>query len=124
MEKEKFYIQSIIPDTLRNGTRDNINKNPDILGFILGAIDSGFSVSFSRDRMMPIAKKGKVQVYLNWKDWQHSDDLSLIIFKGKNKQKEFLYGRDHFLFDNVSTNRGSFFTVEINGYNHFICTFY
>lgn len=118
MLAEKFCIQSIISDTLRNGLRDDLNRNPDILGFILGAIDNGFQVKLNGFR--PTAKKGKVQIFLQEK--RDEDGLKVIIFKGKEKQGEFDYNYDGFMWVNVNADKGRF-NVEIQGRNSFICSF-
>lgn len=117
MKNTEVSITSLIKETLRNGTRDNINKSADILSFILGAIDCGFSVKLNG--YMPYAKYGKIEVYLKWK--RDIDELVIVIFKGKEKQCEFDYGFNQFMWVNSEVNNGRFNT-ETNGRLQFICS--
>lgn len=117
MTTEKLAIQSIIWETLRNGTRDNINSHEDILGFILGALDCGFTVKLSG--YMPYAKYGKIEVRMIRN--RDTDNLKLIIFKGQEKQVEFDYSNSGFRWMNAEVNRGRF-NVEIKDRLQFICS--
>lgn len=113
----EFSIHSFVKETLRNGTKDNINKNQDILSFILGAIDCGFSVKLNS--YMPFAKYGKIEVLLKWK--RDVDELMIVVFKGKEKQGEFEYGYNDFMWVNAEINKGRF-NIERNGRLEFICS--
>jgi hypothetical protein len=108
-----FYIQSLFYDTLTNGFRDDINKNTEILGFILGAIETGFSVNKTGAIR---AKKSKVEIYLRNK--RDTNELYVVIFKGKEKQLEIPYDTESFLWDKVTIRKGRL-TIEKHG---FICS--
>lgn len=112
METENFYIQSLFFDTITNGMRDDINKNPERLGFILGALCCDFKVSL-RGRM---AKYGKIEIYL--RENREDNGLNISIFKGKEKQCEMPYNLSGFLWDKVKIFKGRF---NIEGFG-FICS--
>ena len=117
MQVTDFSIHSIISEILRNGTKDNINKNTDVLSFILGALDCGFSVKFNG--YLPHAKYSKIEVFLKWE--RDNDNLNIVIFKGKEKQGEFKYGYGNFLWLYSSVTKGRFCT-KIEGHKQFICS--
>jgi hypothetical protein len=114
MTTTNFQFTALVTDLFRNGTRDNINTNSEILGFIVGAIDNGFTVKMNG--YMPMAQKGRVQIFLRFE--KSSNDLSLVIFKGKEKQAEYPYAIEGFLWVDVNATKG---TLHLN--NKFICTF-
>lgn len=119
MGPETFYIQSIFFDTLRNGFIADINNNPETLGFILGAIDNGFTVK--KDGCI-IAKKGKIEVYLK-KDRDNVEILHVVIFKGKEKQAEMRYQHKiGFMWDKTKLEKGRFYLEDVNGRYGFICS--
>jgi len=100
MSTETFYIQSHFYTTLKNGFRDDINSNPEILGFILGAIDNGFSVK------MPgaiIAKYGKVEIYC----WRSGEKV--VCFLGREKKFEMTLGKGGFMWDDIEIKKGYLF---------------
>lgn len=110
-------ISHLVTEIFRNGTADNINTNFEIVGFILGAIDNGFSVKLSG--FMPIAKRGKVEIILRFN--RDDNGLNMVVFKGKEKQAEFGYkiNDNGFLWMNVDNeNRSSFTHNKI-----FICSY-
>ena len=112
------HIASHFSDIFRNGTRDNINKNPEIIGFIIGALDNGFTVKFNG--YMPIAKKGKVEIILRFN--RDDDGLNIIIFKGREKQYEAIYEINGFMWVNVTADKGRL-VINENYRNTFICSF-
>jgi len=114
MNTETFNFSHIVTDIFRNGTINNIKANPELLGFIVGAIDNGFTVK--SNGFMPMAQKGKVQIILRFD--RDSNDLNLVIFKGKEKQGEFSYGLSGFLWMNVDVSKGTFHHKNI-----LICSF-
>lgn len=114
MNTKQINISSLVSDIFRNGTRDSINDNPEILGFIIGAIDNGFSVKLNG--YMPIAKKGKVEIILRFN--MDDNNLNMVIFKGKDKLSEFEYGYGAFMWVDVDAEKGRFFHND-----KLICTF-
>lgn len=97
---QDFHIQSLFYHTLTNGFRDDINENPEILGFILGAIDNNFSVK------MPgciIAKYGSIDLMC-----YRSGDKVIAWFK-KVKMFEMGLGINGFTWDKVEIRRGNFY---------------
>ncbi len=101
MTTTKFYIQSLFYDTLTNGFRDDINNNTERLGFILGAIDCGFSICKTPALR---AKKGLVTIYLRSK--RDSNGLAVTIFKKDEKQGDFEYSIDGFLWVKIKLQKG------------------
>lgn len=119
MTKEKFHIQSIFYDTLTNGFRDDINSNPERLGFILGAIDSGFSV---HKKYCLRAKYGSIEIYLRTK--RDSNELTVAIFKKNELQTEMDYSSSGFMWDKIKIERGRLM-IEMKDkpeYYEFICS--
>lgn len=112
MTEEKFYIQSIFYDILTNGFRDDINNNPERLGFILGAVDNGFSISNQGRK----AKYGKIEIFLRLK--RDTDNLMVSVFKGSEKQCEMDYSKDGFMWYKTEIKKGRLF-IEGHG---FICS--
>jgi len=65
---------------------------------------------------MPMAQKGRVQIFIRFE--RESNGLNLVIFKGKEKQAEYPYSINGFLWVDVDATKGSF---HLN--NKLICTF-
>src|SRR4051812_37390084 len=95
-------IQAHFFDTLTNGFRDDLNANPERLGFILGAIDSGWSVSKVG---VVRAKRGKAEIFLQ-ADREDDKKLHVTIFKGKERVKQLEYSREGFQWVKVHTLKG------------------
>jgi hypothetical protein len=110
-------ISSIIKESLRSGTLNSFNSNEDVLSFILGAIDCGFSIKLNG--YMPTAKYGKIEVFARFK--RDEDNLTIVIFKGKEKQGQFDYGYNEFLWNYAEVIKGRF-NIKIDNQKQFICS--
>lgn len=119
MNNDKFFIQSIFLDTLTNGFRDEINSNPERLGFVLGAIDCGFAVNKTGALR---AKKGAIEIYLG--QIRDTGKLRITIFKKQEKIIEFEYSSDSFLWDKVKIEKGRLLMERKDNPNRyeFICS--
>lgn len=104
-----FKLSHIVTDIFRNGTSDNISRNPEILGFVIGAIDNGFNVSLNG--FMPKAKRGKVEVFLRFN--RDDNNLNLVIFNGKEKVASFSYGTGGFVWMDADVYKGNFYHNKI-----------
>lgn len=100
MSNQPFYIQSLFFDIITNGFKDTINAQPELLGFILGAIDNKFTI-YKPGSLC--AKYGKIQVYC------FTESLEVTIFVGKEVIAKMPYGKGGFLWCDVELTRGSLF---------------